>query len=162
SSQLLANRFRMADNLGAWMIHIDDGFGISELSNCLIADNNVSHTVISGTAISAMDVASCTFANNGIDGGYVIDSDCCLTFEDSIVDQPGVQAVDFTGDPGLFFANYVLANDTSTLNGSTTSMQGAPSFVNAAGRDYHLQLSSPGVDYAPAAANVDLEGNTRN
>ena len=41
-------------------------------------------------------------------------------------------------------------------------MQGAPSFVDAANRDYHLQISSLGVDYAPAAANVDLDGNTRN
>jgi hypothetical protein len=162
SSQLLMDRLRMADNLGAWMVRIDDGFGVSEISNCLIANNGVSNTLISGVSISAMDIANCTFANNGIDLGYVIASDCCLLFDSSIIDQPGVQAVDFTGDASLFISNYVLANDTSTLNGSTSSIQGAPSFVDAANRDYHLQISSLGVDYAPAAANVDLDGNTRN
>ena len=162
SSQLLANRFRMADNDTAWLVRIDDGFGLSEISNCLIANNGVTSTLISGVAISATAIASCTFANNSIGAGFVIDNDCCLTFEDSIVDQPGVQAVDFTGDGSLFIADNVLANDVGTLGGSTTSIQGAPTFVDPANRDYHLKVTSLGVDYAPAAADFDLDGNTRN
>ncbi|HVT31038.1 MAG TPA: hypothetical protein VHE32_00205, partial [Rhodanobacteraceae bacterium] len=162
TSQLLANRFRMADNLGAWMIRIDDGFGISQISNCLIADNNVSNTLISGVSVSATSIASCTLVNNGIDLGYVIDNDCCLTLDDSIIDQPDRQAIDFTGDSSLLIVNDVLANDVGTLGGSATSIQGEPTFVDAASRDYHLTLTSLGIDYAPAAAGYDLEGNTRN
>jgi predicted outer membrane repeat protein len=162
TSQLLANRFRMADNLGAWMIRIDDGFGVSEISNCLVADNNVSNTLISGFSASAMSIASCTFADNGIDLGYVIDNDCCLTLDDSIFDQPDRQVVDFTGDASLLLVNDVLANDVSTLGGSATSIQGTPTFVDAANRDYHLTLTSLGIDYAPAAADYDLDGHTRN
>jgi hypothetical protein len=162
TSQLLANRFRMADNLGAWMIRIDDGYSISEISNCLIADNNVSNTLISGVAVSATSIESCTLTNNGIDLGYVIDNDCCLTLEDSIVYQPDRQVVDFTGDGSLLIVENVLANDVSTLGGSATSIQGVPTFVDAANRDYHLMLSSLGIDFAPAAAGYDLDGNTRN
>jgi len=161
-SQLVADRFRMADNLGAWMIRIDDGFGLSRISNCLVADNLVSTTPVSGVAVSATAISSCTFANNGVDGGFVIDNDCCLTIEATIFDQPGLQVVNFTGDPSLLIANHVLANDLGTLVNSVTSIQGAPTFVGAASRDYHLSVASLGVDFAPAAANVDLDGNTRN
>ncbi|MGH8173365.1 MAG: hypothetical protein ACREPX_09465 [Rhodanobacteraceae bacterium] len=160
-SKLFGNRFRMTDNLGAWMVRIDDGLE-STLSNCLIANNGVSTEVVSGITQSAMFINSCTFANNLPDGGYVIGNDYFLSLNDSIISEPGMQAIDFTGDSDLLLVDHTLASDISTLTGSTTSMQGEPTFVDPAGRNYHLRPQSLGVDYAPAAADVDLDGNTRN
>jgi hypothetical protein len=40
-------------------------------------------------------------------------------------------------------------------------MEGAPTFVDAANGDYHLQLNSLGVDFAPTGTGIDLDGRTR-
>jgi hypothetical protein len=40
-------------------------------------------------------------------------------------------------------------------------VQGDATFVDAAARDYHLAFGSPGVDFAPAAGSVDLDGHPR-
>jgi len=159
-SKLLGNRFRMTDNLGAWMVRVDDGLA-SELTNCLVANNGVSTEVISGVNVSAMYINSCTLANNLPDGGYVVGNDYFLSMSDSIISEPGMQAIDFTGSGELLFVDHTLASDISTLTGSTTSIQGEATFVDPAGRNYHLRPQSLGVDYAPAAADYDLDGNTR-
>jgi predicted outer membrane repeat protein len=159
-SKLFGNRFRMTDNLGAWMIRADDSLA-NTMSNCLIANNGVSTEVISGVTDSEMHINSCTLANNLPDGGYVLGNDYYLTVSDSIITEPGYQAIDFTGPGNLLLVDHTLASDISTLNGSTTSVQGEATYVDPAGRNYHLKPQSIGVDFAPAAADVDLDGNTR-
>jgi hypothetical protein len=45
----------------------------------------------------------------------------------------------------------VLSSDISTLPASSSIIAGTPTFVDGAHGDYHLQLVSTGVDYAPTS-----------
>jgi len=58
-------------------------------------------------------------------------------------------------------ADYVLTNDGSTLPSPPSVLVGTPDFVDLAQGDYHLAPGSLGIDFAPAAGGVDLDGRTR-
>jgi hypothetical protein len=105
-------------------------------------------------------------AHNSLGGPSVIYStspvDPYVDFQDSIIDQPGL--VTLNADNHLTVVN-VLSNDVSTLPFYGTL--GTPTYVNAAAGDYHLQLTSLGVDFAPALSyasatpGLDLDGKPR-
>jgi len=63
-------------------------------------------------------------------------------------------------------AAYVLTNDRSTLPNAIYITEGEPTFRDAANGDYHLTLTSLGVDSAPAASDpnspkLDFDGKPR-
>ena len=135
-----------------------------ELSNCVIADNHTGHELVhlvNGT----LHVYNCTLSHNAIDNGYVFyaedNEDVVVRIIDDIIDEPGVLTLDYPGDPTRVTVLDVLSNDISTLPTSDDIIAGAPSFVDAANGDYHLQPGSLGVDFAPAGTGVDLDRHSR-
>lgn len=165
---LYSDRFSMRNNSGAHALRLIGSY--ADIENCLLADNTVGGELVrienDGEDTTGASIDGCTFANNGIGGDSVINSDSYLTLTDSIVAQPGVPTLAYSGDPSNLTVKFVLSNDTSTLpttnGGLTTGIEeGAPTFVNAAGGDYHLQLTSIGIDYAPASGGKDLDNLPR-
>jgi hypothetical protein len=134
--------------------------GQAVLSTCVIADNNETGELIRAENYFS-EIYNCTIANNTIGGASVIYATVPAgnpgyDLRDSIVDQPGV----VTRNAGSTFnGENILSTD-----GTFATTVGSPTFVNAAGGDYHLQLSSLGIDYAQTGATpstVDLDGLSR-
>jgi len=130
------------------------------VSNCLVAANHTQDELVGvhDAESASVGLYDCTVAGNTIDNGYVFASNSDFVLKRSIIDQPGHLAYDHID--GTLTAQYVLANDTTGL-GSSMLQQGEPQFVDAANGDYHLMPTSLGVDFAPAAGGVDLDGKPR-
>jgi len=168
---LVANRFSMRGNKAGSAIHIVGDQVLTYLFNCLFAENTTQNELIyvSGSDTPTI-LNSCTFANDAIGGSHVIHAESSLTLTDSIIDEAGTLALDYSGNPADLSINYMLANDVSTLPDSagTGIALGTPDFVDLANGDYHLKPTSLGVDYAPTSGaayvsnSTDLDGNTRN
>jgi hypothetical protein len=137
-----------------------------QLESCLIADNSLAAEMFrfetDGNGISrAAFIDSCTIVNNSDEGAPVIYSDTDVSLTDSIIDELGINTVNYTGPSGGLTAIDVLATDTSTLPSAAGIDQGQPTYVAAANHDYHLQPTSAGIDFAPAKGGIDLDGNPR-
>ena len=139
------------------------------LNSCLLADNHTEHELIGATHLS---IDNCTMANNTIDNGYVlfvpVDGSGMgfLSLANSIIDQPANRTLDYQANQSYLKASYLLLSDIASFPVvSTTILAAQPMFVDAANGDYHLQVSSWGVDFAPAetgGATDDLDGKPRN
>ena len=161
-STLLASRLTLRANKGGYAIRVfGRDYGAQALSNCLLADNDVSRQLIR-TESGATEVKGCTITHNTILSTDTIHAEGPLTVQNSIVDQPGNLVLAYSGNSGDLLVQYVLANETATVFGEGVKA-GAPTFVDAAIGDYHLQVNSKGVDYAPHVADnpVDLDGSVR-
>jgi len=154
-------RFGMRHNDGGSAFHVFTAVSSqSLLSTCLIADNSVTDELFNLQGYSP-EINACTIANNTIGGASVFyavfPSGGGYNLVNSIVDQPGV----VTRNAGSAFTGQDILSPDSTFS----SKLGSPTFVNAAGGDYHLQLASLGIDFAPATINgippVDLDGLSR-
>ncbi len=162
---LTANRFGARNNGGAHVLRevADDSDSGAVLSNCLIADNALTQEAVAMTdgddAIGQLNISSCTIAGNTIGSQHVIAARHAFWLVDSIVDQIGHPTVSFSGN--VFNVDYVLSNDTSTLPMKVGIVLGEPDFLDAAHGDYHLMPTSAGVDFAPAAGGLDLDGAPR-
>ena len=162
ASNLYADRFSARSNTGAHLVReLGDGnvLTMAVLSNCLLADNTLTQELIAqtGGSFSDIDLDSCTIAGNQIGAPYVFLAPGYAQLHNSIIDQPGRATVDPPiTNPG--YAAYVLSNDRSTLPGSAYIQAGEATFVDAANGDYHLQLSSLGIDYAPMSTSNSEEG----
>jgi hypothetical protein len=163
--------FIMRSNTGgAYLIaggtNASDANGFLLLQSCLLADNTVSKELVDSPFAT---IVNCTIAHNSI-GGTVFYTGPAGTFEldDSIIDQ-GSTTTWSHDSSATSTIQYVLAGEITSLSSGTQVRQGAPSYVNAAGGDYHLQANSPGVDFAvrgggPSGFNgptTDLDGNPR-
>jgi hypothetical protein len=154
-------RFLMRLNYGGNAIRAVSAVnGQAVLSTCVIADNNETGELIRAENYFS-EIYNCTIANNTIGGASVIYATVPAgnpgyDLRDSIVDQPGM----VTRNAGSTFnGENILSTD-----GTFATTVGSPTFVNAAGGDYHLQLSSLGIDYAQTGATpstVDLDGLSR-
>jgi predicted outer membrane repeat protein len=167
---LIANRFSMRHNTADHVIRIVGDGVITELFNCLAAENTTQHELIYASGNNGPSyINSCTFANDAIGSAHVIHSDSNLSITDSIIDEAGTLALDYSGDPAGLVVNYVLSNDITTLPGTGIGViHGVPTFVDLSGGDYHLQTTSLGIDFAPTTNatyvgnGADLEGKKRN
>jgi hypothetical protein len=163
AASMIVNRLIMRSNHGAHAIRTFGPYGNNaSIVNCLIADNTLTAEMIridddglSPAALTTFD--GCTIVNNSNQGAPVIYSAHDLTLTNSIIDEESIFTLNYTGNPGGLNVSYVLSNDTSTLQGGTGVIQGAPTYVDAAGHDYHLQATSIGIDYAPATGGSDLD-----
>ncbi|HSE12510.1 MAG TPA: hypothetical protein VLB69_07740, partial [Rudaea sp.] len=154
TSALVADKLDLRGSSGAHLVYdLGDNYtnyaGDSLLRSCLLADNTVSQELIAGFG-SSLTLDNCTIAGNSIGGSHVANTLANLT--NSLVFQPGLPTA-------AYAATYVLANDISQLPaGVTVKMLADPKFVDTGSGDYHLQLSSPAVDYAGGLGGTDLEG----
>ena len=144
------NRFAVQDNVGGYAMRSDAYTTDMRASNCLLTDNQVTRQLLFSDG-GHIGIVNCTLSNNAILSTDTIHAEGALTLVDSIIDQPGNLALAYSGSaPGLHVA-YVLSSDISTLPASNNVVAGAPTFVDGVHRDYHLQIVSPGVDYAPTS-----------
>jgi hypothetical protein len=163
------DRVVLRNNSGAHAIHVIDQD--SNISNCLVADNDLSaETLIiddEGGA-SGVNVTNCTIANNAHNSGSIIRTGLNVTLRYLILDQPAMSSASTSGSPAIF-ADDVLAADPTGLPVQANIVQGEPIFVNAAAGNYHLRAfvqagvvtSSPGMDFGPPVSgdDRDLDGN---
>ena len=167
---LIANRFSMRDNTADHAIRIVGDHVLVDLYNCLLAENTTRHELIYETGSDVPTIIdSCTFANDSISATHVIHTESGLTLNDSIIDEAGTLALDYSGDPAHLVVNYVLSNDITTLPDTGTGVIiGEPTFADLAGGNYHLRPTSLGVDFAPTSSSyyvqntADLDGGQRN
>jgi hypothetical protein len=163
SSDLIATRVKIRNSTVGSIIR-GKGGDTTVLTRCLITDNAVSNDLIADGAVyvdGSLTVQNCTIANNSINGDYVIDfgDTQTATLHDDIFGQVGTAAVAY-GGVQTFDAGYIVAIDTAGLsvNANPSIVAGIPLFADAPQGDYHLRVNSPGVDFAPAIAGVDLDG----
>ncbi|MGA8277645.1 MAG: hypothetical protein WB784_05560, partial [Rhodanobacteraceae bacterium] len=168
---LFANKLVLRNNRGGRAIRLigetdSDHFSRpgGSLSNCLLVDNQLSAELIRDEAAhsNAFAIDGCTFATNTIGAGSVIHSEDALSVTNALIDQPGDEALEYSGSAMLLFARYVLSTDLSSLpSDPTIQLVGDPQFVDTTNGDYHLQPTSPAVDYAGGVGGFDLEGHPR-
>jgi predicted outer membrane repeat protein len=164
---LLGTRFTMRNNTAQHAIRTLDGN--VKLDTCLIADNTLTAEMLrfenDGTdcldCTPSTTVEGCTVVNNSDQGAPVIQSGHALALTDSIIDESGINTVNYAGPGGGLTASAVLATDISTLPSAAGIDLGEPLYVDAANHDYHLQPTSTGIDFAPAKGGIDLDGNPR-
>jgi hypothetical protein len=159
--ELEADRLVMRANQGAHAVRIiDPQTADDSISNCLIVDNQFTSDLIyaqTGDYINAVHFSDCTIAGNVIASGSVLRSEFKTSLTRTIIDQPGVPTLNYSGSGADLGVSYVLSNDTATLPVATGVVQGTPVFVDAAAGDYHLALNSLGIDFAPAKGGGDLD-----
>jgi predicted outer membrane repeat protein len=168
AADLEADRFIMRANTGAHVLReVGDNRVFAALSNCLLAGNVLARELIAQTDGSSaqMEMGSCTIAGNQIAASNVLLAPGTLFMHNSIIDQPGRTTINpAETDPAAVV--HVLSNDRSTLPDTPYIQQGEPTFVDAANGDFHLRLTSLGIDSAPVetgsdAPKADLDRHAR-
>ena len=163
------DRFEMRHNVANSVIgELTDAPTLVTLSNCLLADNNVSGSLIEAVTPGGLDIASRPLstaarwpATRSAPPRSCARPMSTFGLSNSIVDQPGKVTVDAPLVMPFLIA-YVLSNDVSTLPPIEGVALGEPTFVDAANGDYHLQPISLGVDFAPTGVTaLDLDGLPR-
>lgn len=171
--RLQAERVGLRGNVGGNVVHgIGDGSSSSSgifMNDVLIAGNTAGGDLLlfdgppSTQYSQAIALRSSTLTHNAIAGVNVIHVQHNFELYDSIIDQPGTDAVFYAGPVGSHFNSYGnLASDASTLPPGST--QGTPTFVDGPGGNYHLAPWSLGVDFTytgNTVDNTDLDGNPR-
>jgi hypothetical protein len=168
SAEFYADRIAMHGNVAQNMFKAlgNNDFGdLLELSNCLTGGNQFARELIYlENDDNPVTIDQCTFAPDIINSTHMIRFDNSggnsLRLTNSIVDEPGTLTVYATGGMDVV-ADYVLTNDGTTLPSPPSVIVGTPDFVDLANGDYHLAPGSLGIDFAPAAGGVDLDGRTR-
>jgi hypothetical protein len=177
--RLQGSRFAARRNQGGDTIYVDTtqsastGLLVTELDNCLLVDNIESGSVIYLTPPESgnpgqdtqLVVNNCTITHNTVGYPSIFSIVNYVEITNSIIYDPGAEVLFFDGQPSDVTAEYDLVNNSSTLTTGgivTGVLQGAPTFVDEGGQDYHLVRGSLGVNYAPAGSTTaDLDGNTR-
>lgn len=168
-AELAVDRLAMRRNSGGMLIRqVGEGDpGLipqtgTPLRNCLLVDNTAGGDLISAELYSSspLELESCTIANNAIGGTAVMHYEDGLKLLDTLVDQAGKPTADGITTKS---AQYVLATEISTLPADVTVQQlvADAKFADPANGDYHLQLTSPAVDYAGGIGGSDLDGYPR-
>lgn len=162
-AQVQAQRLHLEQNGGGAMIHAQNAAGASlAFSQCLLDENLTLNELVSlqGTA-AAFD--GCTFAVNNIGGASVFAFDSGLSLTRSIVaEASGLDVWNPSAAPGLT-AQYLMLSGPKLPTDSTV-MYADPVFVDSGTGDFHLQITSPAVDYAPTGnetGSTDLDRRPR-
>jgi hypothetical protein len=174
SSFLYADRVRLSRNQSSHAVRVNAGTGRLELTNSLLFGNIGGHfaTNASGggeTVFTQADTVldGCTFSRNGVGNiGPVVAANAALTLRRSIFDQHEVKNLAFTGPASGLVVSHVMAITSLGLPAGPTMLFGQdPKFVNSDADDFHLQPTSPALDFAPISTPdqpVDLDGLPRN
>jgi hypothetical protein len=167
---LQANRviFR-GGNTAAYAIKSVGSQSAPRVSDCLISGNHFMRGLIY-VSNGDFTLDGCTTANNTVNFGTSFESafgdpnnpNHFILTNSVIAESAGYKTFinDANGD-GILQADYDLLSDTSTVSQGSHYFSADPQFVDPANGDYHLQPTSPAVDFAPAAGGVDLDGNPR-
>ncbi|HET8942264.1 MAG TPA: hypothetical protein VFN13_09785, partial [Rudaea sp.] len=160
AAQITARRVHLETNTASFVIRGLYATGASvAFSECVIDYNTVSNELVSvqGAPIS---FDGCTFANDSIGASTVFTWDTGLSLTRSIVAE-STQVL----NPSLggVTVNYAIFNAPKLPTNSSVQFVD-PRFVNAANGDFHLQATSPAIDFAPVGAesgNTDFDNRSR-
>jgi len=139
-----------------------DGQSMPLVSNCLISGNHFSQELIDVTG-SDFTLDGCTVANNTVDSHFLFKVETgnahhFVLTNSIIAEAANYKTFNNAGGDGILEAHYDLLSDTSTVSQGDHFFYADPQFLDA---DYHLQPTSPAIDFAPAAGGVDVDGNPR-
>ncbi|HET6632030.1 MAG TPA: hypothetical protein VFG73_04900 [Rhodanobacteraceae bacterium] len=154
---------RMQANEGAHGLRVLDHV-LVDIQDCLLTGNAFSSAAMlfeGGNAQPDLvdSVRGCTFANNVIGSGSVVDSSHDLKlWEDILGDDVPVAVME---NNAALYPGSLLVADAAGLPAEDSIVQGTADFVDAASGDYHLLPDSLGVDVAPSGGGVDLDGRRR-
>lgn len=160
AAQISARRVHIESNTASYAIRGRYATGASvAFSECVVDYNSVSNELVNvqGAPVS---FDGCTFADDYISSSTVFAWDTGLSLTRSIVHE-SKQVL----DPSLSGAtvDYAIFNDPKLpTNPSVQYID--PKFADPANGDYHLQASSPAIDYAPINAesgNTDFDNRPR-
>lgn len=148
------NHVRVQDNIAGSLMLLDDTRSIY-IVRCLITDNSASGALVIASPNLTGSTVGCTIANNTLGERFVfsLQGSQDFEFEDDLIYQPGKLAVDpaTSSNFAVLSAVSMLVNESNNLPpGNPTVVEGTPTFVDAANRDYHLRGDSLGIDFAPA------------
>jgi hypothetical protein len=162
-AQVSAQRLNLVQNSSGYAIRVQNAAGSSlAFSQCLLDQNYTLHEAVSLQGAAA-SFDGCTFARNNINGSSVFTFDTGLSLTRSIVaEASGLEVWNASAAPGLT-AHY-LALSGPNLSTNATVIYADPVFVDPDSGDFHLQASSPAVDFAPdgnESGPTDLDGRPR-
>ncbi len=137
------------------------------LSNCLLANNTVSGSLLRYSESARMDLLDCTIAGNTIGGTHVVQADNANggSLTRTLIWQPGKPILSYPG--GGANANISisrsLVSDRTTLPDGPEYLGGEPRFNDPASGDWRLRISSAAVDRAMPVPgdDRDLTGDPR-
>lgn len=171
-SQLFADRLMLRGNSGGYVLRNTGGSNIPvnvRLSNCLFADNQLTHELIFGDSGAGLSMDNCTLANDGIGSVDVILNENAVTITNSIIDEASHGTLHYLGDAGNRHVSYVMSNDITTLPADPSIIADDPLFIDMAHGDYRLKATklgntitaSPAIDFAAPVAgdDRDIAGN---
>lgn len=150
---------RMRDNTGGQAVHAIETY--VELRNSLIANNTYSGDLLLGTEneFGYFDLNEVTIAANAI-GGSVVRTSQGIYLYNMVIAQPNTPTLTPVGTPPGEF-EYIVASDIRGLPNTSSIDEADPQFVDASNGNFRLAFGSPGMDFAPAAGGLDLDGNPR-
>ncbi len=168
---LYATKLDVRDNHGGYALRelgntIEPVFYTTvALSNCLFAENSVSHELIlSSDGNAHLNLFNCTFAHDSIGASRVIAANDVLALNDSIIDEGTTAALVFSGSASNLSNQYNIAGNTTGLAPGPTNIQTTPTYVDPTHGDYRLfyglqggtLVRSAGIDYAPPLGGIDI------
>ena len=128
---------------------------------CLFDGNTATGELVRLNGASAT-FDGCTIADDAIGASHVFAADTGLNLIRSIVrEAPTVPIYDPSATPNVV-AGYAMFSGPALPTDSTV-VYADPQFLDSAHSDYHLQATSPALDFAPAttAGAFDFDGNPR-
>ena len=153
---LYAYRFNMQGNRASDAVRTT-GANTTILEDCLIANNELTRQLIRTEGDFNTYIAGCTIAANLIASTDVIHTEGPLFLRETIIDQPGNLTLAYSGGSGNLDVSHILASDITTLPVDPSIISGAPSFIDAANGNFHLQHYSLANDFAPALPGDDRD-----
>jgi len=103
-------------------------------------------------------ITASTIAGNAIGDANVIRDSASTSLRKSVVWQPGKRVLSLvSGNLQDGDVDYLLASDLAGIPVSTHNLVVDPQFEDSASGDFHLQVGSPAIDFAPGAG--DQEGD---
>lgn len=162
NAQVSAQRLNLVQNSGGYAVRAQNAAGSSlAFSQCLLDQNYTLHELVNlQDAPATFD--GCTFARDNINAEGIFAFDTGLTLTRSIVAEAPTLAVWPDIAPGLTAQYLYLSGLVQTSD--NTVIYGDPLFVDPDSGDFHLQTTSPAVDFAPTgneSGPADLDGRPR-
>lgn len=161
-AQVNAQRLHLEQNGGGYAIHAQNAAGASiAFSQCLLDQNYTLHELVNLQG-APVTFDGCTFARNNINGATVFAFDTGLSLTRSIVNEASNLTMWSDLATGIT-AQYLYLSGRAQTSDSTV-VYGDPLFVDPDSGDFHLQTTSPAVDFAPngnEAGPSDFDGRPR-
>lgn len=147
-AQVQAQRLHLEQNGGGYAIRAQNAAGSSiAFSQCLLDENLTLNELVNLQGAPAT-FDGCTFAVDNIGGSTVFAFDTGLGLTRSIVaEASGLDVWNPSAAAGLTAQYLMLSGPKLPTDG--TVMYADPMFVDPGTGDFHLQVASPAVDYAP-------------